>query len=386
MYFVAFILKNLTRRPIRTALTVLGLAVAVGSMLALLAVSYNVEKSVESAFDRRRVDLVVMQAGKSSGLNSDFSEALVEQAREIREVDKVSEGVVDVTDMTRDSGASDPVLIQGWKPSNFGFEDIQIISGRKLEEGERSKIMLGRTLATNLNKKVGDHIVFGGNKDNPYEVVAVFKSFVVFEEGGAVVSFPDGQALTGKRVTGFSVRVKKTSPDSAAEIEDVRQKIEALRDPKDKTARLSAQTPDAYVTSVSQLKLVRAVAWLVSAIALAIGVISMLNTMAMSVLERTHEIGILRAVGWPPGRVIGMILGEAVLLATVAAIGGTVIAFLGMHLLTLSPKVNGFIEPELAPVVILRGVLITVFIGVLGGAYPAFRASRLLPTEALRHD
>jgi putative ABC transport system permease protein len=187
-------------------------------------------------------------------------------------------------------------------------------------------------------------------------------------------------------VTGFSVRVKKTSPDSAAEIEDVRQKIEALRDPKDTTARLSAQTPDAYVTSVSQLKLVRAVAWLVSAIALAIGVISMLNTMAMSVLERTQEIGILRAVGWPPVRVIGMILGEAVLLATVAAIGGTVIAFLGMHLLTLSPKVNGFIEPELAPVVVLRGVLITVFIGVLGGAYPAFRASRLLPTEALRHD
>ena len=387
MYFVSFILKNLTRRPIRTALTVLGLAVAVGSMIALLAVSHNVEKSVEAAFDQRRVDLVVMQAGKSSGLNSDFSEFLVEEARKIPEVDKVSAGVVDVTDMTRDSGASDPVLIQGWRLDNFGFEDIQIQpGGRMLEKGERNKIMLGKTLASNLNKKVGDSLVFGGNKENPYEVIAIFKSFVVFEDGGAIVAFEDGQALTGKRVTGFSVRVKKTSPDSAVEIEIVRQKIDALRDPKDVTVRLSAQTPDTYVTSVSQLKLIRAVAWLVSAIALAIGVISMLNTMAMSVLERTQEIGILRAVGWPPQRVISMILGEAVLLASAAAIGGTIIAFLGMHLLTLSPKVNGFIEPELALVVILRGVGITVLIGVLGGAYPAFRAARLLPTEALRHD
>ncbi len=387
MYFVSFILKNLTRRPVRTALTVLGLAVAVGSMIALLAVSHNVERSVESAFDRRRIDLVVMQAGKSSGLNSDFSEYLVEEAKKLPEVDKISEGVVDVTDMTRDSGSSDPVLVQGWRLDNFGFEDIEVLpGGRMLAEGERNKIMLGRTLATNLNKKVGDSIVFGGNKENPYEVIAVFKSFVVFEEGGAIVSFADGQALTGKRVTGFSVRVKKTSPDSAAEIEVVRQKIEALRDPKDVTARLAAQTPDAYVTSVSQLKLIRAVSWLVSAIALAIGVISMLNTMAMSVLERTQEIGILRAVGWPRGRVILMILGEAVLLAVAAALGGTVIAFLGMHGLTLSPKVNGFIEPELAGVVIVKGVVITVLIGVLGGAYPAFRAARLLPTEALRHD
>ena len=388
MHFVTFILKNLTRRPVRTALTVLGLAVAVGSMIALLALSYNVEKSVESAFDRRRVDLIVMQAGKSSGLNSDFGEDLVERTRQLPEVVQASEGVVDMADVTRASGGVDPVLIQGWKADNFGFEDIQILSGRKFEAGERHKVMLGGTLATNLNKKVGDKLVLGGDTDNPYEVIAVFKSFVVFEQGGAIVPFKDAQVITGKRgrVTGFSVRVKKSSPDSAAEVEQVRQQIDALRDPDDPTVRLSAQTPETYVNSVSQLKLIRAVSWLVSVIALAIGVISMLNTMAMSVLERTQEIGILRAVGWPRGRVIRMILGEAVILAVAAALAGTAIAFFGMQALTLSPKVNGFIDPELAPAVIARGVGITVLMGVIGGAYPAYRAARLLPTEALRHD
>ena len=74
MHFITFILKNLTRRPIRTALTVLGLAVAVGSMIALLGVSDKIEKSVAAAFDTRHVDLVAMQKDKPFGLDSDFSE------------------------------------------------------------------------------------------------------------------------------------------------------------------------------------------------------------------------------------------------------------------------------------------------------------------------
>ena len=217
-----------------------------------------------------------------------------------------------------------------------------------LDAGDTHKVLLGQRRAAALNKKVGDTITFDADTQHPYEVVGVFKSHVVFEDSGAIVSFSDGQALTGKRVTGFSVRVKRTTPDGQAEIAAVKQKIEALRDPKDPTAKLDAQSPEKYVQSVSQLQLIRAVAWLVSAIAFAVGVITMLNTMAMSVMERTQEIGILRAVGWRRFRVVRMILGEAVVLAAAAAAAGTVIAFLGMQSLTLSPKVNGFIEPDLA--------------------------------------
>jgi putative ABC transport system permease protein len=187
-------------------------------------------------------------------------------------------------------------------------------------------------------------------------------------------------------VTGFSVRVKKPSPDSSAEIDAVKTKIEALRDPEDPSVRLNAQTPQSYVDSVSQLKLVNAISWLVSAIGLIVGVIGMLNTMVMSVIERTQEIGILRAVGWPPRRVIAMVLGESLLLGLAAAILGTVGAILATHVLTLFPQVNGFIEGGIAPNVIVEGLIFTVAIGLLGGAYPAFRAARLLPTEAIRHE
>jgi len=384
MHFATFILKNLTRRPVRSALTVLGLAATVASVIALLGISHNIRRAVESSFERRRIDLVVTQAGKSTGLNSDFREYLVDQARQIPGVTEVAEAVVDLIDLTRDSGSTDQVMIQGWKADNFGFEDITVVAGRKLRPGDHGKAMLGSTLAGNLGKGVGDTVVFG--RDNRFEVVGVFKSYVVFENGGAILPIEDARVLTAKRVTGFSIRVDTSAPDHDALVEQVREKVDALRDPEDPSVRLSAQTPESYVTSVSQIKLVRAIAWVVSVIAVLIGVISMLNTMVMSVLERTQEIGILRAVGWPRGRVVRMVLAESVGLGLAAAAVGTAAAVLGTYLLTLSPKVNGFIEPGIAPAVVAEGVGITALIGLLGGAYPAYRAARLLPTEAIRHD
>lgn len=390
MYFVTFLAKNLLRRRTRTLLTVLGLAVAVAAVVAMTAVGSNIERAVEQSFDRRRVDLIVQQAGRSGGLNSDFGEAFVDQARAVPGV-TVAEGVVNLIDVTRASGSSDQVMIQGWRADNFGYDDIEVVSGRRLQPGDKQKVTLGKTLAENLKKAVGDTVVFGrddpDDPSNRFEVVGVFTSPVVFEQGAAIVPIEDARALTGMRVTGFSVRVTRSQGiDHDAAVEAVRRQIEALRDPADPTVRLSAQKPESYVNNLAHLRMLRAVSWLVSALGLVIGVIGMLNTMVMSVVERTQEIGILRAVGWPPSRVVGMVLGESVLLGVAAAALGTVGAIAATHVLTLFPQVNGFIEAGVSPRVALQGFGLTVLIGVIGGLYPAVRAARLLPTEAIRHD
>jgi putative ABC transport system permease protein len=387
MHFTTFVLRNLTRRPTRSVLTILGLTVAVASMIALLGITSNLLQSVQSSFESRGIDLIVQQAGKSSGLNSDFREYLVDEAKKIPGVKQVDLAVVNLTDMTKDSGNVEQVMIQGWRPDNFAFEDLKIVAGRKLEWGDTHKVILGQTLANNLKKKVGDRIVFSSDSKNTYEVIGILKSNIVFEDGSAIIPLEDGRNLTHSQVTAFSVRVAKTSLDAAdAEVDAVRKQIIALHDPEDPSVSLEARTPAEYVASLTHLKMIRAISWLISAIAVVIGVIGLLNTMAMSVLERTQEIGILRAVGWPPFRVIRMVLGEATLLSLSAATLGTICAAGGMYLLTLSPKVNGFIESGLSLRVIVEGFAITILIGLLGGVYPAVRAARLLPTEAIRHD
>jgi len=391
MHFATFILKNLTRRPTRTALTVLGLAVAIGSTIALLGISDHFERSVTESFERRGIDLVVIPGGQADQLSGKLDEWVADRVQGMKGVTGVSTAIVDVTEMWKrdrkpgeESAPSMQVMVLAWPPDNFAYDTLDILAGRKLQDDDTNSVILGNTQAENLGKTVGNTVTILGK---PYTVVGIYKSFNVFETGSVIMNLKVYQKEIGAegKLTGFSVRVEKgANPD--ADIEAVRQQILALTDKNGKKVRLTAEPPRLYADNATHLRLTRAMAWVVSLIAVAIGVISMLNTMAMSVLERTQEIGILRAVGWPRGRVIRMVLGEAVFLGLIAAAVGAIGAVAATYLLSFSSRVNGFIEGGIAPRVILEGFGLTVVIGLLGGAYPAFRAARLLPTEAIRHD
>jgi putative ABC transport system permease protein len=308
----------------------------------------------------------------------------VDKVRAVPGVTKVDAALVELVEMPRGTG-NISVMMLGWPPENSGYDGHKTVAGRRLVAGDKGKAMLGATLAQNLDKGVGDAITLQGEA---YEVVGVYQSFVVFENGAVIVPLEEAQRMAGRegRVTGFSVYVNKSADNPAADVEAVRRHVLGMTDSRGKPARLLAEPTRDYVDTLSQVKVTRALVWMVSAIALVIGVISMLNTMVMSVLERTQEIGILRAVGWPRGRVVRMVLGEAVALGVAAAVLGTAGAVLGIHALTRFPQVSGFIEPGIAPVVIVQGLGIAALIGLIGGAYPAIRAARLLPTEAIRHD
>jgi putative ABC transport system permease protein len=108
--------------------------------------------------------------------------------------------------------------------------------------------------------------------------------------------------------------------------------------------------------------------------------------MAMSVFERTREIGILRAIGWKAGRVMLLIEVEAAVLGVAGGVLGIGVGWGALQLLSYVPKTNVLVHTSLTPSHLLQAMVISLLSGLVAGAYPAWRGSHLSPVEALRHD
>src|SRR5207248_2295108 len=128
------------------------------------------------------------------------------------------------------------------------------------------------------------------------------------------------------------------------------------------------------------------VGWVVSVLALIVGGIGVTNTMAMSVFERVQEIGILRAIGWRARRIAALILSEAIGIAVVALALGLALGVLAAHLFTTQTGLSSLVQPRFSASVFAWGLAFALGVALLGAAYPAWRALRLSPIEALRRE
>ena len=108
--------------------------------------------------------------------------------------------------------------------------------------------------------------------------------------------------------------------------------------------------------------------------------------MLMSVFERTREIGVMRALGWRRQAVLGMILREAVLLGLLGGVTGVAISFGLIEMMKMSAVLGSWVDPAWSWDIFARAFLLSVFLGAVGGLYPAYRATRLSPVEALRYE
>ena len=124
----------------------------------------------------------------------------------------------------------------------------------------------------------------------------------------------------------------------------------------------------------------------ISFMAILVGGLGVLNTMLMSVLERTREIGVLRALGWRRRAVLGLILKEALLLGLLGCVVGVGVAFGLEVLLRQVPMYGDMIDAVWSLDIFVRAIVIGLLLGILGGFYPSLRATQLQPVEALRYE
>jgi putative ABC transport system permease protein len=124
----------------------------------------------------------------------------------------------------------------------------------------------------------------------------------------------------------------------------------------------------------------------ISFLAILVGGLGVMNTMLMSVLERTREIGVLRALGWRRRRVLEMIITESLILSILGALGGIVIAFGLIQLMLSSPVIADLVPVQWTVGIFVRAILVALVLGLVGGIYPAYRATKMQPVEALRYE
>jgi ABC-type antimicrobial peptide transport system permease subunit len=208
-------------------------------------------------------------------------------------------------------------------------------------------------------------------------VVGVYETSVSYEASAGVIPLRDAQALAGKprQVTMYGIKVQ-----DPAQAEAIQQQLQAA------LPDVAISMASEFAENLPDMKSMNVMMVGIALLAIIVGGISMMNTMIMSVYERTREIGTLRAVGWRRRRVLTLVLKESVALSLLGTAVGFVSAIGLLWLMQGIPLWGDFMTIALSPNLLAMTVIIALLLGAIGGLYPAWRASNLSPVEALRYE
>jgi len=366
------VLKNLFRRRGRTILTLLGISIGVAAIVALGAVAQGLRAGFGAMTRGSQADLVLSQANAFSTLISAIDENIAGEVSAWGEVSG-AEGLL-FTNSVLDGSY---LFLFGYDPDGFAIQHFRIVEGQALAEtrGVRGKpLILGRGAAQSLGLQVGDSLRLTGGT---FRIVGLYETGSGFEDRAAVVPLQEAQALALQPHLVSMIYVKLRDPSAA---ERLRVRIERH------FPDLAVSTTAGFADQEQMLQIVSGMAAAIAALALVIGGIGMTNTLFMSVFERTREIGLLRALGWRRWRVLGLILGESLALSIVGGLAGIGLGVAAILAISRSNSYLGILGSQFSPALFVRALIIAVVLGLVGGAYPAWWAARLLPLEALSYE
>lgn len=382
MRFSRIIVANLLRRPARTLFTALGLALSIAAIAALTAIGWGYADSKFAYYDDRGIDLVVVRAGVAERMTSSLNAQSVARLRTLKNVERVDGGLTEMVSLG--DGGLIGVPLRGVNPTGFVVESIRLVSGRKLKANDHRVLLLGSGLSQLLQKELGDWVDVEGTQ---FQIIGVFSGFDAIESNTAVTHLRDVQELMDRphQVSEIYVDADPTASDPEG-VRAMCQVIESLSGQNGEPLGLNAMPTRDFTSSDTETMLLLAMAWGSSIVAAILSAVAILNTVLMSVLERTAELALLRAVGWSRHRVMRMVLGETLFLWLVSTIAGTLVSMVSVLILARYPATRTIVRPELPLSAALMGAGIGFLAAMAGCIYPAAWASCVPPAKAIRHE
>ncbi|MCY3897402.1 MAG: ABC transporter permease [Caldilineaceae bacterium] len=362
------IIKNLTRRSVRSGLTLLGIAIGVAAVVALGSIAEGISSNFAMVVGGSSNDLLITQAEAMDPAFSSLDETVGERLLAVPGVERVEPGVY--------TWVTTPglpfFLLFGYEIGSTAMDHYRIVEGKPVSGP--GQMVIGRRATESIDISVGENLRIHGT---PFRVVGIYETGQGIEESGGVVTLEDAQtaAQFERKVSLYEIGLRR-GDNSDATIE----RIEALH------LELKISKTSERESNQQYEQMMQGFAWGIAAIAIFIGGLGMMNSMVMSVLERTREIGTLRALGWSRWRILWMILGESM---SLSALGGIVGVLMGIGLAKLAGTVPGMgvlLQGAFTPEIVTQGFMTALVLGLVGGVYPAWRAAGLRPVEALSYE
>ncbi len=370
MSFLKLIFVNLTRHRVRALIGSAGIAFGVAAMLTVLSIVLGAIDMFERILSNDSHYLVF----EKNVSDLFFSSVTNKDANEISKSDLVDTSYPILFGIV--SSEDNPVITCfGISNEDPRLDDAEWLQGERSSFGtEENTIYLGLRAAEFAEVEAGEEIPIG--KD-VFRIGGILKLSNGFENGGVFMPLKTAQEFFHREGLSSIIAVK---------LKDKSQGLAFKEFVENRFSDLIALENEEFSQSYSQFKILSATAWAVGICAFLLGGMGVANTMLMSVFSRIREIAILRVCGFSKKQVAGMIIGESMLLATIGSLTGFVLGFIALRIMQDTPQLNGYIQPVAEPFILI-GVAIVAFATSAGGSfYPAWRATKIQPADALRYE
>ncbi len=380
------IIKNITQRKLRTGLTVFGIALGIFAVIVMGGMSEHFNLTFDRSMSLTADKIRVLPEGGFGGGNLNDS-----KVREVKRVPGVSDayGLLEAPLDPESLGMFGGDMVIGIPPEKqeLAMKDTKLTEGRFLVTGDSYRAVLGSSVAREFNLKVGDELEVKSKRvaragtithTRNFTVVGILEYTGSFFDNAVQVPLDRAQKFFDR---GDTVSLILAVPDPNADPEDLTKRIEL------NVEKVKAFSPAELRKQIEQSLVVFSLITISAAVLAAIiGGLSVMNTMLMSVSERTKEFGLMKALGAETRDILFMTMGEAALMGILGGIlgiigGGALVYYLNDYLAS-----KGATLFTITPRLLLISIVFSTLLGVISGMYPAYRAAKMSPMEALRYE